>query len=120
MRQQALAKDYGRRLARALRLAVGGVFIILGILGAILPLIPATPFFLLASLIIGRHSRLARRSSVWGKRQLRRLASHERHLVRLGGQFALRLQQDTSCRLRRFNRWLATRRNTIARRVVSA
>src|SRR6476469_6305605 len=76
------AARLGRALARTIRLAIGIVLIVIGILGVILPLLPATPFFLLATLVIGKESRLMRHFSIWGKRRLRRLACDERALVR--------------------------------------
>lgn len=120
MARPTLAIRLGRTLARTIRLTVGIVLIIIGILGVILPLLPATPFFLLATLVIGKQSRLMRHFSVWGKRRLRRLARHEHALVRRAGLLALRLQRETSRRTRQVNRWTAERQRRVTRRLIGA
>ena len=112
------------RLLRAashyVRLAIGSVFILIGFLGILLPGLPATPFFLVASLVIGRRSRLLRRASIGGKQSLRRWASHEHPVTRRLGGWSLAVQRDTSRRLRRINRWLAARNVALRRRFLRA
>src|SRR5215213_5193043 len=109
------------RLLRAifhyLRVVIACIFIVIGILGVILPILPGTIWLIIASLIIGKESRLLRRASVAGKRWLRRLAAHERPGVRWLGRWSLLAQRDTSCRLRRVNWWLAGLQATLLRRV---
>ena len=107
-----------RALSHYLRIAIGSIFILIGFLGIILPGLPATPFFLVASLIIGRRSRLLRRASISGKQAIRRWASHEHPAAKRLGRWSLAVQRDTSRRLRRINRWLATRSNTLRRRLL--
>ena len=109
-----------RALSHYLRIAIGSVFILIGFLGIILPGLPATPFFLVASLVIGRRSRLLRRASISGKRSLRRWATHEHPTAKRVGGWSLTVQRDTSRRLRRINWWLATRQIALRRRFLRA
>jgi len=102
------------------RIAIGSIFILIGFLGIILPGLPATPFFLVASLVIGRRSRLLRRASIIGKHRLRRWATHEHPAAKRLGGWSLAVQRDTSRRLRRINWWLATRQIALCRRFLRA
>lgn len=103
-----------------LRLIIGCIFIVIGILGVILPVLPGTIWLILASLIIGKRSRTLRRASVAGKRMLRRWTAHEREFVRRVGRWSVAAQQDTSRRLRRIDRWMAERENALRRRLLRA
>lgn len=116
----ALLRRVGLFLWLSARLILGWAFIALGILGAILPVLPGMPFLIIGTLLLGRHSRLARRASVGGKRLLRRWAADERPAVRAAGRWALRTQRDTSCRLRRVTWWLAARQRAWGRRLRGA
>ena len=109
-----------RALSHYVRIAFGSVFILIGFLGIILPGLPATPWFLLASLIIGRRSRLLRRASIAGKQALRRWAGHEHPTAQSLGRWSLAVQRDTSRRLRRINWWLAGRNIALRRRFLRA
>lgn len=103
-----------------LRLVVGCVFIVVGILGVILPVLPGTIWFVVATLIIGKRSRLLRRLSVAGKRWLRRWAAHEHRAVSIFGGWSLAAQRDTSRRLRRINAWIDSRGRVLRRRLMRA
>ena len=106
-----------RTVFHYLRVVIACVFIVVGILGVILPVLPGTIWLIIASLIVGKESRLLRRASVAGKRWLRRLADHEHAVVRRLGRWSLLAQRDTSCRLRRVNWWLAGVQVAVLRRV---
>jgi hypothetical protein len=103
-----------------LRLIIGCIFIVIGILGVILPVLPGTIWLIIASLIIGKRSRILRRASVAGKRWLRRWAALEQPIIRGLGRWSLGMQQDTSRSLRRINRWMADRQNALRRRLLRA
>ena len=50
------AREHGSRLVRGLFLAAGLVFVAVGILGIFLPILPATPFMILAAACFARSS----------------------------------------------------------------
>lgn len=120
-RTVAVAPTLLRRVWRSLwlsaRLILGWAFIVVGILGVILPVLPGMPFLLIGSLLIGRRSRLLRQASVWGKRTLRRWAALDRPIVGAAGRWALRTQRDTSCQLRRITWWCLERQAAWQRRL---
>lgn len=103
-----------------LRLVIGCVFIVIGILGVILPILPGTVWFVIASLIIGKRSRLLRRLSVSGKQMLRGWAGRDQRIVRWIGRWSVAAQRDTSRRLRRINFWFAAQQNNLRRRLLRA
>jgi hypothetical protein len=109
------------RLLRAvfhyLRVVLACIFVVIGILGVILPVLPGTIWLIIATLIIGRESRLLRQGSVAGKRWLRRLAAHKNPVVGWVGSWSVAAQRDTSRSLRRVNWWLARMQASILRRV---
>jgi hypothetical protein len=103
-----------------LRLIIGFIFIVIGILGVILPVLPGTIWLIIASLIIGKRSRMLRRASVAGKRGLRRWAAHPQPIIGGLGRWSLGMQHDTSRSLRRVNRWMGDRQNALRRRLLRA
>lgn len=103
-----------------LRLIIGCIFIVIGILGIILPVLPGTIWLIIATLLIGKRSRVLRRASIVGKRWLRAWAAHDQPLVRRLGRWSVAAQRDTSCRLRRVNWRLAAWGDSLRRRLVRA
>ena len=110
----------GILLIQALRLLIGGILILIGCLGVVLPILPGMPFFILGSLVIGRRSRPFRRASIAGKRFLKRWAAHQRSWLARTGRWSLLAQRDTSRRLRRLFWWWQGQQRAIARRVRGA
>ena len=98
----------------SLRPLVGGGLIVLGILGVILPILPGMPFLILGTLVIGRRSRIFRRSSVACKRFLQRRAAHERPWVARPGRWSLQAQRDSSRRLRHLLWWWQGRQRLLS------
>lgn len=109
-----------RGLSHYLRFIIASIFIVIGILGVILPVLPGTVWFIIASLIIGRRSLLLRRLSVAGKRMLRRWTKHRNGFVRWIGRWSVEMQCDTSRRLRRINGWIDRQVDGLRRRFVRA
>ena len=103
-----------------MRLIIGCVFIVIGILGVILPVLPGTVWLVIASLIIGKRSRMLRRLSVTGKQLLRRWAEHDQRIIGWIGRWSVAAQRDTSRRLRRINFWFAAQQNSLRRRLLRA
>ena len=92
-----------------LRLILGWFFIGLGVLGVILPILPGMPWLIIGTWLIGRRSRLFRKTGVAGKRFLRRWATHEGPVIGGLGRWALRTQLEASRQRRRVSWWLAER-----------
>ena len=92
-----------------LRLILGWFFIGLGVLGVILPILPGMPWLIIGTWLIGRRSRLFRKTGVAGKRFLRRWAAHQRPVIGGLGRWALRTQREASRQRRRVSWWLAER-----------
>ena len=90
-----------------LRLILGWFFIGLGVLGVILPILPGMPWLIIGTWLIGRRSRLFRKTGVAGKRFLRRWAAHQRPVIGGLGRWALRTQREASRQRRRVSWWLA-------------
>ena len=90
-----------------LRLILGWFFIGLGVLGVILPILPGMPWLIIGTWLIGRRSRLFRKTGVAGKRFLRRWAAHQRPVIGGLGRWALRTQREASRQRRRVSWWLS-------------
>ncbi len=93
----------------SLRLILGWFFIGLGALGVILPILPGMPWLIIGTWLIGRRSRLFRKTGVAGKRFLRRWAAHKGPVLGGLGRWALRTQREASRQRRRVSWWLAER-----------
>ncbi len=52
-----------------LRIAAGYFFIVLGIIGLMLPVVPQVPFFLAAAALLGKEHHLVRRARAWLKKR---------------------------------------------------
>lgn len=100
-----------------LRVVLACIFVVIGILGVILPVLPGTIWLIIATLIIGRESRLLRKGSVAGKRWLRQLSAHRNPVVGWVGRWSVAAQRDTSRSLRRVNWGLARMQAALLRRV---
>jgi hypothetical protein len=94
---------YRRRLAGARRLfwpiirqVIGWMFILLGLLGLVLPVLQGVLFLVIGIALVGRRNWLIRRSTLLFKRFLRRWATVETPLVGSAGRMALRAQWKCS------------------------
>ena len=115
-----LLRRAGLFLWLSIRVILGCAFILLGILGVILPILPGMSWLIIGTWLIGRRSRLLRRANVWGKRLLRRWAALDRPVAGAVGRWALRSQRDTSRRLRRIGWWWEARQGAWGRRLRGA
>ncbi len=115
-----LLRRTGLFLWLSARVILGCAFILLGILGVILPILPGMPWLIIGTLLIGRRSRLLRHVSVWGKLTLRRWAVLDRPIAGALGRWALQTQRDTSRRLRRIAWWWAERQESWGRHLHGA
>ena len=99
-----------RRLAGAWRLAwpvlrqvLGWIFIILGLLGLVLPVLQGVLFLVIGIALVGRRNWAIRWSSIRLKLFLRRWAALQTPLVGPLGRLALRGQQELSRQRRRMH-----------------
>src|SRR5690242_19712629 len=92
-----------------LRQVLGWFFILLGLLGLVLPVLQGVLFLVIGVALVGRRNWLIRRSLLVFKRFLRRWAAAPQPLVRRTGQIALRAQWKCSRESRhlhrRFTEW---------------
>jgi hypothetical protein len=107
---------YWRQLALIWRLAwpvirqvLGWMFILLGLLGLVLPVLQGVLFLVIGVALVGRRNWLIRRTSFGIKRGLRRWAAHPSPFVGRPGRLALRAQHQYSRQSRRLHRSLADR-----------
>lgn len=92
-----------------LRQTLGWMFILLGLVGLVLPLLQGVLFLVIGVILVGRRNWLIRRTTVGLKRGLRRWARHHHHIVARPGRMALRAQHECSRQSRRLHRRFAQR-----------
>jgi uncharacterized protein len=63
-----------RHAVRVLRLSVGGVLLLLGVIGALLPIMQGWIFFLAGLSVMAPESETARRALAWAKDRWRRVS----------------------------------------------
>ena len=91
-----------------LRQVLGWVFILLGLLGLVLPVLQGVLFLVIGIALVGRRNWLIRRSTLVFKRFLRRWAAvRAQPLVGAAGRIALRAQWKCSRESRRLHRRFA-------------
>jgi hypothetical protein len=112
-----------RRLAIAWRVVwpvfrqvLGWLFILLGLVGLVLPVLQGVIFLVIGIALVGRRHPLIRYAAVYFKLFVRRWAAVETPVVGPLGRLALRGQQQVSRQRRRLHFWWIERRN--ARREV--
>ena len=87
-----------------LRQVLGWFFILLGLLGLVLPVLQGVLFLVIGIALVGRRNWLIRRSALLFKRFLRRWAAARRPLVAKVGRVALRAQWKYSRESRHLHR----------------
>ena len=108
--QRITHTSYRRSLLIAwklLRQVLGWLFILLGLLGLVLPVLQGVLFLVIGVALVGRRNWLIRRSMVIFKRFLRRWAAARAPLVAGAGRVALRAQWRCSRESRRLHRRFA-------------
>ena len=94
---------------RLLRQVLGWFFILLGLLGLVLPVLQGVLFLVIGVALVGRKNWLIRRTRLLFKRFLRRWAAMQTPLVGGVGRIALRAQwkcsRESRHLLRRFTEW---------------
>jgi hypothetical protein len=111
-----------RRLAIAwrvvwpvLRQTLGWIFILLGLIGLVLPILQGVIFLVIGIALVGRRHRLVRWFSIHFKLFLRRWAALRTPLIGPLGRVAMRGQQEVSRQRRRLHWWYVERRRFRAR-----
>jgi hypothetical protein len=99
-----------RILWPVLRQVLGWIFILLGLVGLVLPLLQGVIFLVIGIALVGRRNRLIRWASVSFKLFLRRWAALPTPLIGPLGRMALRGQQELSRQRRRLHWWYVERR----------
>jgi hypothetical protein len=106
-----------RRLAVAWRLAwpvvrqvIGWLFILLGLIGLVLPILQGVIFLVIGIALVGRRHPLIRYVSVYFKLFLRRWATLPTPVIGPLGRMALHGQQEVSRQRRRLHFWWIERR----------
>jgi hypothetical protein len=101
-----------RRLAIAWRVVwpifrqvLGWLFILLGLIGLVLPILQGVIFLVIGIALVGRRHPLIRYVSVYFKLFLRRWAAIETPVIGPLGRMALRGQQEVSRQRRRLHFW---------------
>jgi hypothetical protein len=92
------------------RQILGWLFILLGLIGLVLPVLQGVIFLVIGIALVGRRHPLIRRSGVIFKLFLRRWAALETPLVGPLGRLALRGQQEISRQRRHMHWWYVERR----------
>ena len=98
-----------------IRQILGWIFILLGLLGLLLPVLQGVIFLVIGIALVGRRNVLIRRTTVLFKLLLRRWALLPTPLIGPLGRFALRAQQEISRQRRRLHWWHVERRRLRAR-----
>jgi hypothetical protein len=93
-----------------LRQVLGWIFILLGLVGLVLPILQGVIFLVIGIALVGRRNRLIRWVSVCLKLFLRRWAALSTPLIGPLGRMALRGQQELSRQRRRLHWWYVERR----------
>ena len=97
-----------------LRQVLGWFFILLGLLGLVLPVLQGVLFLVIGVALVGRRNWLIRRSTLIFKRLLRRWASVQNPMIGGAGRIALRAQWKCSRESRhlhrRYTEWRQRRR----------
>lgn len=93
-----------------LRQVLGWLFILLGLVGLVLPILQGVIFLVIGIALVGRRNRLIRWVSVSFKLFLRRWAALPTPLIGPLGRMALRGQQQLSRQRRRLHWWHVERR----------
>ena len=93
-----------------LRQVLGWIFILLGLIGLVLPILQGAIFLVIGIALVGRRNRLIRWASVSFKLFLRRWAALPTPLIGPLGRMALRGQQELSRQRRRLHWWYVERR----------
>src|SRR5690349_3560559 len=105
--QRTTRTSYRRSLLIAwwlLRQILGWFFILLGLLGLVLPVLQGVLFLVIGVALVGRRNWLIRRSLLIFKRFLRRWAAVQTPLVGAAGRLALRAQWKCSRESRHLHR----------------
>jgi len=110
------AANTWRLLWPIIRQVLGWMFILLGLLGLVLPVLQGVLFLAIGIALVGRRNWLIRRSTLLFKRFLRRWARVKTPLVGSAGRMVLRAQWKVSREGRRLHRRYAEWRQ---RRVLS-
>jgi hypothetical protein len=107
-----------RRLAIAWRVVwpifrqvLGWLFILLGLIGLVLPILQGVIFLVIGIALVGRRHPVIRYVSVYFKLFLRRWAAIETPVIGPLGRMALRGQQEVSRQRRRLHFWWIERQN---------
>src|SRR5215212_872337 len=118
--QRMTRTSYHRSLLIAwvlLRQILGWSFILLGLLGLVLPVLQGVLFLVIGVALVGRRNWLIRRSTLIFKRFLRRWAAVQNPLIGGAGRIALRAQWKCSRESRHLHRrYAAWRQQRIGQR----
>jgi hypothetical protein len=116
-----------RRLAVAWRIiwpvfrqVLGWLFILLGLIGLVLPILQGVIFLVIGIALVGRRHPLIRYASVYFKLFLRHWAAINTPLLGPLGRMALRGQQEVSRQRRRLHFWWVERRQNRQQPVAKA
>src|SRR5262249_25443497 len=101
-----------RIAAPIIRQVLGWLFILLGLIGLVLPILQGVIFLVIGIALVGRRHPLIRYVSVYLKLFLRRWAAIQTPLIGPLGRLALRSQQQVSRQRRRLHFWWVERRQT--------
>jgi hypothetical protein len=102
------------------RQTVGWLFILLGLIGLVLPVLQGVLFLVIGIALVGRRHPLIRRSGVSFKLFLRRWAALDTPVIAPLGRIALRAQQQVSRQRRHMHWWYIERRRAKAEPALAA